>query len=54
MPTAQSADDFKIWMEEYKVIDDDILDEYLPRISSHGDKKMEHNTMDGDMKWSIM
>ncbi|VDI62944.1 Hypothetical predicted protein, partial [Mytilus galloprovincialis] len=39
-PCAQTPDDFKTWMEDYKDTDDDLWNAYLPRISAFsGDAK---------------
>ncbi|VDI80157.1 Hypothetical predicted protein [Mytilus galloprovincialis] len=39
-PCAQTPDDFKTWMEDYKDTDDDLWNAYLPRISAFsGDVK---------------
>ncbi|CAG2194060.1 unnamed protein product [Mytilus edulis] len=39
-PCAQTPDDFKTWMEDYKDTDDDLWNTYLPRISAFsGDAK---------------
>ncbi|CAC5399986.1 unnamed protein product [Mytilus coruscus] len=48
-PCAQSPDDFKTWMEDYKDTDDDLWNVYLPRISAFsGDAKTSQNNADAD------